>query len=178
MRSFVLLGFGILCFPWNVHSQSPQGKIGYANLDYIFNKLPEAKQIETELKSLQGQLESQLKNKYEDFRKKYEAYDAKTLTMAELQKNRKELQLMQENLDRFEQECQSTFQRKQKQLMDPVIQSIQKAISSVANESNYDFILNAGAGQNDVVLFAVEQADVSDLVLQKLGVQATTVSPR
>jgi outer membrane protein len=149
-------------------------------LDYIFNKLPEAKQIETELKSLQGQLESQLKNKYEEFRKKYEAYDAKTLTMtmAELQKNRKELQLMQENLDRFEQECQSTFHRKQKQLMDPVIQSIQKAISSVANESSYDFILNAGAGQNDVVLFAVEQADVSDLVLQKLGVQPTTVFPR
>ena len=170
--------FGILCFPWNVHGQSPNGKIGYADLDYIFNKLPETKQIETELKSLQRQLESQLKNKYEEFRKKYEAYNVKTLTMAELQKNRKELQLMQENLERFEQECQSTFQRKQKQLMDPVTQSIQKAISSVANESGYDFILNAGAGQNDVVLFAIEQADISDLVLQKLGVQTPTGSPR
>lgn len=173
MKPIALLCFGILCFPWNVHSQSPNGKIGYADLDYIFNKLPEAKQIETELKSLQGQLESQLKNKYEEFRKKYEAHDAKTLTltMAELQKNRKELELMKENLARFEQECQSTFQRKQKQLMDPVTQSIQKAISSVANESGYDFILNAGAGQNDLLLFAVDRADVSDRVLEKLGVE-------
>ena len=178
MKPFVLLCFGILCFPWNVHSQSRQGKIAYADLDYIFNKLPEAKQLETELKSLQGQLEAQLKNKYEEFRKKYEAYEVKTLTMDELQKNRKELQLMQENLQKFEQECQITFQRKQKQLMDPVTQSIQKAISSVANESGYDFILNAGAGQNDLVLFAIERADISDLVLQKLGVETTTVSPR
>ena len=51
-----------------VHSE----KIGYADVDYIFNKLPAAKQIEAELKSLQVQLEAQLKNKYEEFRKKYE----------------------------------------------------------------------------------------------------------
>ncbi len=72
--------------------------------------------------------------------------DEKTATTAELQNKQKELQLMQENLQKFEQECQGTLQRKQKQLIDPVTQSIQKAISSVAIESGYDFILNAGAG--------------------------------
>jgi outer membrane protein len=66
---------------------------------------------------------------------------------------------------------QGTLQRKQKQLIDPVTQSIQKAISSVANESGYDFILNAGTGEDDLILFAVDQADVSNLVLEKLGIE-------
>ena len=79
---------------------------------------------------------------------------------------------MQENLQKFEQECQLTFQRKQKQLLDPVTQSIQKAISAIASERSYDFILNAGAGsQQDLILFAVDHADISNLVLEKLGVQ-------
>jgi Skp family chaperone for outer membrane proteins len=55
-----------------------------------------------------------------------------------------------------------------------VTQSIQKAISSVANDNGYTFILNAGGGKDDLILFAVEQADVSNLVLQKLGVEAST----
>ena len=175
MKPIVLLCFGILFSNCEIYGQSTE-KIAYADVDYIFSQLPAAKQIEAELKSLQVQLEAQLKNKYEEFRKKYEVYvksqKTATATTSELQNKEKELQLMQENLQKFEQECQGTLQRKQKQLIDPVTQSIQKAITSVANEKGYDFILNAGTGEDDLILFAVDQADVSNLVLQKLGIEA------
>ena len=55
-----------------VATGNAQDNIAYADVEYIFNKLPVAKQIEAELKSLQTQLESQLKAKYEEFRKKYD----------------------------------------------------------------------------------------------------------
>jgi outer membrane protein len=180
MKPIVSFCFGMLFFHGAAFSQSTREKIGYADVDYIFRQLPEAKQIEAELKSLQVQLEGQLKTKYEEFRKKYEMYVTiqKTAATAELQNKEKELQLMQENLQKFEQECQGTLQRKQKQLIDPVTRSIQKAISAVAGESGYGFILNAGADQDDVILFAVDHADISNLVLQKLGVQAPAGSRR
>lgn len=180
MKPIVLLWYVIPFFCWNAHGQAPHEKIGYADVDYIFNQLPVAKQIESELKSLQAQLDNQLKNKYEELSKKYSSYveQKKTANTADLQSKEKELQVLQENFQKFEQDCQATLQRKQKQLLDPVTQSIQKAISAVANESGYDFILNAGAGRNDVLLFAVERSDVSDLVLQKMGVQTPAASPR
>jgi outer membrane protein len=107
MKPIVLFCFGFLFSNWEAYSQSAHEKIGYADVNYIFSKLPVAKQIEAELKSLQVQLEAQLKNRYEDFRKKYAAYveAEKSATTAELQKKQQELQLMQENLQKFEQEC-------------------------------------------------------------------------
>src|SRR5688572_30143913 len=156
MKPVVLICYGILFYCCNAYGQAPHEKIAYADVDYIFNKLPVAKQIESELKSLQAQLDNQLKNKYEELSKKYSLYveQKETANAAELQNNEKELQFLQENFQKFEQDCQATLQRKQKQLLDPVSQSIQKAISAVATERGYDFILNAGAGQNDVILFA------------------------
>ena len=38
-------------------------KIGFANVDYIFGQMPEAKQIETELNSTQSQLKNQIDTK-------------------------------------------------------------------------------------------------------------------
>jgi outer membrane protein len=70
------------------------------------------------------------------------------MTGTELINAQKELQLLQENFQKFEQECEATSQRNQKQLMVPVSQSIQKAITDVAQENNYLVILSAGADQS------------------------------
>ena len=157
-----------------------QDKIAYADVEYIFNKLPVAKQVEAELKSLQTQLESQIKTKYETFRKRYDFYTPreKTMTPPEVESARKELQTLQDELRKFEQDSDTKFQLKHKQLMEPVTTQIQNAISDVAQEKGYDFILNAGAGKSDVILFADDHTDVSDLILEKLGVSPDTASQR
>jgi outer membrane protein len=157
-----------------------QDRIAYADVEYIFNKLPEGKQIEAELKSLQAQLESQLKAKYGEFRKKYDFYAPRerTMTPEEVERARKELQTLQDDLKKFEQDSDTRLQLKHKQLMEPVTQKIQKAISEVAQEKGYDFILSAGAGRQDLILFADDQADVSDQILEKLGVSPDIASQR
>ena len=102
----------------------------------------------------------------------------KNMTPAEVESARKELQTLRENLKKFEQESDIKLQLKHKQLMEPVTTQIQKAISDVAQEKGYDFILNAGAGKSDVILFADDHTDVSDLILEKLGVSPDTASQR
>jgi outer membrane protein len=88
----------------------------------------------------------------------------------------KELQLMQDNIQKLQQDSEVTLQRKQQQLMDPVTKNIQKAIADVARENNFSFILNAGAGGQDLVLHAESEMDVSNLVLKKLGITPTASS--
>jgi len=167
--------FFLLVFMWIpswVHGQYDSTKIRYADVEFIFSKLPAARQIESELKSLQKQLESKFQIKYDEFNKKYSTYVEKRKTLPDTVRlaSEKELQLLQENLEKFRQDSQVTLQHKQEQLLEPVTKDIQAAIAAVAKENAYTFILNAGVGGQDMLLHADAAMDISALVLQKLGV--------
>lgn len=167
----VLLGIFSALY-WNANGQPPSVKIGFADIDYIFSKLPESKQIQSELKSLQLQLENQLRAKYDEFRKKYEVFSSQSDSMdfTGYLNSQKELQLLQENLQKFEQECQASFDRKQGQLINPVLQKIHNAIRDVAYKQKYQLILSLTASSRNLVLHADDRSDISDIILQKLGV--------
>lgn len=147
-------------------------KIGFADVDYIFGQMPEAKQIETELNSTQSQLKNQIDTKYQEFQKKLADYQANINTMLDAvrQNTERELAQLQENLQKLQQDAQATIENKRNQLMEPVFNKVGKAIEDVAKENGYTFILSQQIGGLDVILYADEKNDVSDLVLKKLGV--------
>lgn len=173
MRKLVLL-FALALGTFATQAQNPtaSSKIGFADVDYIFSQMPEAKQIDTELKSTQQQLKNQIDTKSQEFQKKLADYQANLNTMLDAvrQNTERELQQLQENLQKLQQDAQVTIQNKQSQLMEPVYQKVGKAIEDVAKENGYTFILNQQIGGLDVILYGDENNDVSDLVLKKLGV--------
>lgn len=170
--SFLFLAAAFAC----VAQTSVSAKTGYANVDYIFNQLPAAKQIETELKSMQTQLRTQVEAKGQELQKKYDEYNAKyhqatTTEQGARQQAEKELQTLHQNFQKFQQDAQLSLQKKQNQLVEPVYTRINKAIEDVAKENGFLFILNRQTDNLDgVVLYADKSNDVSDLVLRKLGV--------
>jgi outer membrane protein len=86
------------------------------------------------------------------------------------QNTERELQQMQDNLTKLQQDAQTTIQNKQTQLMEPVYKKVGQAIEDVAKENGFTFVLNQQIGGLDVILYGDEKMDVSDLVLKKLGV--------
>jgi outer membrane protein len=171
MKKLVLLAvFGMLAFV--THAQTATTKVGYADVDYIFSQMPEAKQIDTDLKSLQTQLKNQIDAKYQDFQKKLADYQANLNTMIEAVRanTERELQQMQQNIEKLQQDAQTSVQNKQTQLMAPVYKKVGDAIANVAKENGYSFILSQQIGGLDVILYGDEKMDISDLVLKKLGV--------
>jgi len=153
------------------YAQAPV-KIGYADPDYILGQLPEAKQIDSELKSLQTQLKNQIDGKVAEFQKKLKDYQDNLNTMlAPVRENtERELQQLQQNLEKLQQDAQTSLQTKQTQLMQPVYQKIGKGIEEVAKENAYTLILSNQVSGLDIILYGDEKIDVSDLVLKKLGV--------
>lgn len=153
------------------YAQTPV-KIGYADPDYILSQLPESKQIEAELKSLQNQLKTQIDGKVAEFQKKLKDYQDNINTMlAPVRENtERELQQLQQNLEKLQTDAQTTVQTKHGQLMQPVYQKIGKGIEDVSKENGYTLVLSNQVGGLDVVLYGEEKLDVSDLVLKKLGV--------
>lgn len=151
---------------------SASSKIGFADVDYIFSQMPEAKQIETELQSTQTQLKNQIDSKVQEFQTKLADYQKNLNTMLDAvrQNTERELTMLQENLQKLQQDAQNTIDSKRNQLMEPVYNKVGKAIEDVAKENGFTFILNQQIGGLDVILYGDESNNVSDLVLRKLGV--------
>jgi len=171
MRTLFLLLFCVVAV--SAQAQETQ-KIGYADWQYIFSQLPEFKQIENELKTHGTQLENQLKAKSQELETKYKAYQGMPATTPDAIRadKERELQGMQESIQKFQTDAQTSLQNKQGALMDPVIKKVGKAIEDTAKENGYAFILNPqlmGSGE-DVLLYSDEKYDISKLVLKKLGI--------
>jgi outer membrane protein len=171
MRKFVLLVvMGLFAFA--SHAQTGSTKIGYADVDYIFSQMPEAKQIDTDLKSMQAQLKNQIESKASEFQKKLADYQANLNTMLDAVRvnTERELQQLQQNLQKLQEDAQTTIQNKQTQLMEPVYKKVGKAIEDTAKENGFNLVLSQQIGGLDVVLYADEASDISDLVLKKMGI--------
>lgn len=162
------------------HAQTTT-KIGFADVEYIFSQMPEAKQIEAELQTLQTQLKKQYDAKVAEFQKKLQEYQAfgNTVPDAVRQNTERELQQLQQNIQKLETDSQENLQRKQVQLMEPVYTKVGKAIEEVAKENAFNMVVNNQISGLDVILYADVQSDISDLVLKKLGItpQPAVVTP-
>ncbi|HSZ24306.1 MAG TPA: OmpH family outer membrane protein [Cytophagaceae bacterium] len=152
-------------------------KIGYTNLEYILSLLPDTKRIESELQTYEKQLKAQMDSKMAEFEKKYQDYEKGKSSglMSDVIKADKEKELtgLQASIKEFEETAQSSLQKKQASLLEPVLDKIQKSIERVAAANGFTYILSTHAdyGGSAIILFAKNKdEDISNLVLKDLGV--------
>ncbi len=175
--SFIILFASALIAKAQPSEQSTQ-KIGFADTDYILTQLPEFKKMDSELKTFYSQLENQMKSKYEEYQAKLKIYQTLPATTPDAIKADKERELaaLQQSLEKFKEDAQTSYQKKQAGLLDPLYKKIGNAIEEVAKENGFAFIINpqiANAGQ--ILMTRDEKFNISDLVLKKLGI---TPAPR
>lgn len=146
-------------------------KIGYTSVEYVLAQMPEAKQIESDLKTYNGQLEAQLKSKTSELETKYKAYQTGEATMTDLVKadKQKELQNLNQSIQEFQRSAEQSLQQKQQSLLKPALDKLQKNIDAVAEENGYTYVLNSD-GASPVLLHGPKDGDISDLILKKMGI--------
>jgi len=170
--SFILL-FGSVVVTHAQVANQPAQKIGYAETDYIMSQLPEFKKLDSELSTHYSQLENQLKAKSDEFQTKLKSYQTMPAATPDAIKadKEKELATLQQSLERFKQDAQTSYQKKQNDLLDPIYKRIGNAIEQVAKENGFTFIINPRfANEGQILLATDERYNISDLVLKKLGV--------
>lgn len=172
MKNRFLLVLAVMLFVGTAANAQTAMKIGYADVDYILSEMPESKQVESELQAHNTQLQNQLQAKYQEYQQKLQSYQQGAATMVDAVKNEKETELAQleQRIQKFQQDAQASMQKKTSALMEPLYAKIGTNIEAVAKENGYSHILNGNIGGMDVVLFADEQYDISDLVLKKMGI--------
>lgn len=149
-------------------------KLGYTNIDYVLSQTPEAKDIQNQLTIQRTQAENELKRMQTELQTKAETYEKGAAQMSDvIRKDREtELQGLQGRIQEFGRTAEQSLQTKYQQLVNPVVQKIQKAIDAVAKETGYQYVFNLDAGANTIpiLLVAPEENNITELVLRKLGI--------
>ena len=162
----------------NVNAQQ---KIGYISLDYILAQMPEAKQVETELTATKTQYDNMYQAKVKDFQAKLADYEKNGTTMDAVIKadKEKELQGLQGQIEEFRQTSSTSLQKKQAQLLQPLLKKVEDNMHAAAKENGYAFVFNydAGQGTTPIVLHAPDDANISDLILKRMGVTPKPLTP-
>jgi outer membrane protein len=163
-----------------VANVNAQQKIGYISLDYILAQMPEAKQVETELTATKTQYDNMYQAKVKDFQAKLADYE-KNPNMDPVIKadKEKELQGLQGQIEEFRQTSSTSLQKKQQQLLQPLLKKVEDNMHAAAKENGFAFVFNydAGQGTTPIVLHAPEDANISDLILKKMGVTPKPFAP-
>lgn len=162
----------------SAQAQAPL-KIGYTDVQYVLAQMPESKQIESDLKAYNTQLEAQLKSKYADYQSKGEAYQKGAATMTDVVKadKEKELQGLQQSIQEFQRSAEQSLQQKQQTLLKPALDKLQKNIDLVADENGFTYVFNSDGGGSPLLLHAPKDGDISDLVLKKMGITPGAAAP-
>ena len=174
MKTRLIFILAFLVAAVSAKAQDAGLKIGYTNAEYILSNMPEAKQIEADLKDYEQQLTAQLESKSKDLETKFQEYQRTAENMIpEVRADKeRELQGLQQSIQKFQQDAQVSLQRKQAELLQPAFDKIQKAIDEVAKSNGYTHIFNSGqpeVGLN-ILLYARDEDNISDLVLKNLGI--------
>ena len=169
MRNWIKVGFLTLALLGAMNFVQAQ-KFGYVNSAAILADMAEVKQADANLEALQQQLQKKgqgmlekLQTDYAEVRRKV---DSGELSPIQQEEEGKRLQAEEAKIAQFEQDMIKQVQDKREELLGPIYEKVNNAISDVAKENGYQFIFDQG-----VLLFAEESQDVSAMVKAKLGIQ-------
>ncbi len=147
-------------------------KFGHINIQKLVTELPDKLAADKKLQNEAKKLEDNLKVMNEELDTKYTDYMQKRDTLPELIRatKEKEIQEISERLKNFQMLAQQNLQQQEQQLLQPVIEKVQKAIDQVGSENGFIYIFDISSR---VVIYHSDQSkDVEELVKAKLASMA------
>ena len=125
----------------------------------------------SELENINLKYQTEGKKLQEELEKKYQEYasTAETLDPAIRQYKETELARLQQSIQEFATNAETTLKKKQQELMMPIINKIQQAIKKVGDENNFTYIIDNAA--NVVPYVSPKAENVLPLIKKALNIQ-------
>lgn len=144
-------------------------KVGHINTVQLIDSLKEAKAASITLKQYEaslGKTGEEMVKKYQEKIKKYQM-DVKSggLTAIQQKQLESDLGIDQNAISNYRQSAQSSLEKRRQELIQPILDKINKAIQEIGKEENYIFIFDNSVG----ILYFKDTEDVSAKLYKKLG---------
>jgi len=146
-------------------------KFGHINIQQLVAELPAKKAADAQLQAEATKLQDQLKVMSEDLDSKYSSYLSQRDSLPDLIRatKEKEIQDLDARIKQYNQMAQQTITQKEQQLLQPIIQKVQAAITLVGQEKGLIYIFDLSS--QVVVYHSDKSIDCSPFVKEKLLVQ-------
>jgi outer membrane protein len=150
---------------------SAQLKIGYIDSDFIRKQLTDFQDADKRMDTYVKEWNDEISKLQKTFSDKYQDYDKRKLLLSDQKRVEMESELtaLEKRGQDFRQSKYGPggeFQKKQEELIKPVLDKVNKAVKKVAQENNFDFIFDRSG--DILFIYAKEDYDVTNLVLDKL----------
>lgn len=178
MKKFFQLTLAVVLLFAGASAANAQ-KFGRVDLAAVVTAMPEFAEANTNLEAYGKDLQDQLEQIKVEFNQKMAEYEKNVNTYSDTIRQMKEsdLQQLQQRYADFQQIASQDMQQKQGELMAPIIEKANEAISAVAKEGGYIAVFNIEgdvATSAGLAYFDAEQlTSITDKVLAKLGIAAT-----
>jgi outer membrane protein len=150
-------------------AQAP--KFGHIDIQQLIQVMPERAKAVTELEKTAKEMEDMLANMQTELQTMFQQYTAKRDSLSDIVRQAKEedIQAKQQRIETFRNQADQQLQQKQQDLMKPIIEKADKAISDVAKEQGLIYVFDVSTR---VVLYKSNQSvDILPLVKKKLAIE-------
>ena len=166
MKKVLKLTLAVVCvmFSTSLFAQ----KIGRISSQEVVVNMAEYKEAQTQLEALAKDLQAQMETIQVEMNTKIQEYQkgAETMTDAVRQLKEKELNDLNTRLQEFNQVAQQELQKKEQELMEPIIKKANEAITEVSKAGGYTVIFETG----QMIYFDEAQVkEITPEVKAKLG---------
>ncbi|NOY36974.1 MAG: OmpH family outer membrane protein [Chlorobi bacterium] len=146
-------------------------KFGHINSSELLQAMPENDSAQAQLQHYAKQLQDQLQTMQTEYNTKLQDYLGQQDNLTDLIKKTKEeeLQQLQQRIQDFQSTAQQDMQKKQNDLLTPIINKANEAIKAVARENGFIYIFDISRGT--ILYYSDKSQDILPLVKKKLGIQ-------
>ena len=154
-----------------------QSKVGWVDLDRILTEYQEFREAEDLFRQDAAIWEADFDSVQEVYFSRLEEYQRQKLLLSDDTRRQREQELadMERSVLETKARLEREAERRKTDLTSPILQKIQETVEKVANDEDYDFILNASqiymtpAGmQFGPIMYARKKLDLTDRVFEEL----------
>jgi len=160
MKKINVLFVAVMLFVGATSFVNAQSKVAHINTSDLVEAMPEMKAAQSQLEKLQKTYDTEIKAMSKELQTKMIQYDAEAEQKTE-EENRKrveEVQGIQNNIAQYRQQALQDLQKKEVDLLQPVIEKARTAIQKVARAQGFQYVLDSSQGSGVIL------ADGKDLM--------------
>jgi outer membrane protein len=147
-----------------------QTKIGYINFQALITQMPEYKTIRSQVDIYQKQFIDQLTSMNNELQTKGQEFQKTSASMTDAVRSAKqsELQDIQKRMQDYQNDAQQKVDAKTNELSKPLIDKARAAVTEVAKEKGFTYVLDSG---QTTLIVSPEGDDMMAAVKAKLGLK-------
>ena len=151
-----------------------QSKFGYVSYKELVKALPEYNIVEAHLDELQAKYEAEIARSDREFNQKYTDFIEEQSQFPDniRIKRHKELQELMEKTMAFKHEINSSMREARHEMMKPLYDKVNEAVTKVCVDEDYDYILNT----DEQIYIAINPKNGTDVTMEikkELGIECS-----